>query len=459
MARIIDARMRARDTDPEASPIQTVLAMGREINSSEAGGVFSLTLWGEMPLDTGSGAPWNHAHWQRWNGRRPTKALDDRHTAADFASAMDSWRADCLWPVTEQSLHPAMIWAAERYDHQAMLELRGRAPLDSTAESLRAYAKDARRTGDYRRAMDYVTTALRDRPPLPISKDLFLLRANILIDMNLPNAAQRSLDEHEDCADSSDDEATRIADEAKRLDALARVCIRLGRPDLARDKLERKLSLSSSGALGQDRPRVQTSLLYLLAWSLLTADGGLQARRARAKELAQWGINFLRPESVANTPEANHDKLYLARALAAYAWASGDYDIARMLAPWRHFARERLGDVDPGPWSYIIHFGHLMAERDPSLVHESDYQRAQDALKEARYDLESAIFATLAEDVMTRDTMYRRFNTRRKALLHDATDEVTTAEAEQRAETEHAVLFATREHITERMVMTGVLPL
>lgn len=459
MAGLVCERLQALDQDPAASPIHTLLSLTGKAGSSEDGGAATLTVWGDLPLDTSAGAPWNHAHWARWSGRRPCQTLDDRHTAADLASVMASWRSGHLWPITEKSLHPTLVWAAERHDHEAMLELRSRAPLDSGAKALRARAKEARRIGDYPRAIDSVATALSQSPDMPIRKDLLLLRANILIDMNLPVAAQTDLRDHENCADCSDDELARSADEAKRLDALARSWIRCGQPDTARDKLERKLSLSATGALGDDRTRVQTSLLYQLAWGLVSEIPGREGRRRRALELAQWAAEQLSAVSATNTPAANDDNLYLARALAAYAWATKDNVVAQMLIPWRQTARDRFGDIDPGPWSYIILFGYLMAPLNLAFADHTDYQRAQDALKESRYDLESAVFAALAGDEITRDDMYRRFVGRRNRLLQNSGDPATAVEAEQRGAIENAALRTTDEALTRRMVVTGVMPL
>ena len=459
MAGVARARMQSLDQDPEASPVHALLSLTGEVGSSEDGGAATLTVWGEVPLDTSPSAQWNQANWGRWSGRRPCQTLDDRSTAADLASVLNAWRSGHLWPVTERALHPSLVWTAERHDHNAMLELRRRAPIDPGAEALRARAKEARRMGDYPRAIDYVNSALNQSPDMSVRKDILLLRANILIDMNLPIAAQRDLRQHETCADYSDDEMTRTTDEAKRLDALARSSMRSGQPDTARDKLERKLSLSVAGALGDDRTRVQTSLLYQLAWGLVIADHGQEARQKRALHLAQWATEKLSTVRATDTPTANDDSLYLARALAAYAWSTQDHAVAQILTPWRQTARNRFGDIDPGPWSYLILFGYLMAPLDFTFADEGDYQRAQDALKAARYDLESSLFAALAGDDIIRDDMYQRFAERRNRLLHDSSDLATFTEVEQRRATENEVLHTTREFLAKRMVATGVLPL
>lgn len=425
MAAMVTSRLQALATDSHATVAGVLLGDSSGSMQAVDGGWRCLSVWGELALSAGACAPWNHAQMHQWVHGTSPKRLTDRSSEEDFRHALEAYRALPLWPQTKATLLPELLWLSERRDHTAMLALKADACRQTTPQAFRASAKLARRVGDYVRMASY----LHDAFAIPcddaeILRDLLNLRANLLIDMNLPEAARQDLDQHRLLIVK--DPLRDDADKAKRFDAMARIHARLGQYSIALDELHAKTELAKQ-ALNDDY-RAHTASLYLLAWGCRSASGRDEAYRKQAEKLAvllRIRLQIVVPDTLQH---ANDDALYMARALAAYAWAVEHSEIARLLIPWRAEASKRLSDPDPGPWAYMLLFGALMG-----LENADTFARALSALQRSAYHLESAVFAALAQDASQCQFAYGRFTQLREATLKALQHEAAVTEQRQRA--------------------------
>lgn len=445
MMAIVTARLQALSADPQA-PLAHAL-VGEQSGATQAvdGGWRCLTVWGELALSAGACAPWNHAQLHQWvHGEHPCP-LTDRSSEADFRQALDAYHHLPMWPQTKENLLPTLLWLAEQRDHKAMRALKADACRQTTPQAFRALAKEARRVGDYVRTASYLHDAFAIAcDDAEIQRDLLNLRANLLIDMNLPQTARQDLDQHRLLVVR--DPQRDNAGQAKRFDAMARVHARLGQYSIAMDELNAKKA-NAKQALN-DEYRAHTASLYLLAWGCRSASEP-DAYRKQAEQLAvllKIQLHIIAPDAV---PHANDNALYMARALAAYAWAVDHLEMARLLTPWRVEAGKRLNDTDPGPWAYLLLFGYLMGQENADT-----YARALAALNRGCYYLEAAVFAALAEDTAQCQFFYERFTQLRAAALKALHYEAAVKEQSQRA-----VLESQAWHDPEKLIQLGILAL
>jgi hypothetical protein len=270
--------------------------------------------------------------------------------------------------------------------------------------------------------------------------------ANLWIDLDLPKQARRAIDRHADLL-IEDVKARQWAD-YKRLDWQARCMAREGRFAEALDSLAAKQCLATD-----DGSREIAGQLYLSAWGLI-AD---QVDSDRAESLARGAMTRLEHLQSAQIGEGNATMVYLLRALAAYAWATGDRASLELIIGWRDEARRRLSAHDPGPWAYLLAFLHLGGERGSG---DEDLRRALAALERSHYHLEAGMFAALAGDCQIADERLQRFQQRRTATLQ-ALGQVPPEEllAARDESTYRATDEAQGQTSKASMALLGVLPL
>jgi hypothetical protein len=362
------------------------------------GGVRALTVWGHIDLDFADTAEWNRRTWREAHGDHPAMPLDDETTREEFFAAYAQFSAKTIWPMTASQMAPHLLWLAERHDHIAIDTLKRHVGQQDTPAAQHALAVAARRAGNFEQMARYLSRGL-GTPCLTDSdrSDYLGALANLFIDLDLPSAAQNAIEAHENC--QLENSAATVWEEFKRLDWMARASARHGKLAVAFDHLNAKRRRAKP-----DDGRELAGLLYLSGWGQLTGEIPFDTSAALANEASH------RLASVGNEliGYGNETSAYLLRALAAYAWASGDDAAISTVLRWQPVAVMRLVTDDPGPWAYTLIFLYLLKR-----ISETEFERAIGALVRSRYYLEAGMFLGLAgHDDHGRDKL-KRFQDRR----------------------------------------------
>jgi|GEM_PF-3401816 len=385
-----------------STPPEPARWLTQRLPTAACGGIERLTLWGEIPLTQ----RWHDHYWRhlRWGEALP---LDERCSHEHFAQAFALWQTTALWPIVRETLAPHLLWLAEKFDHGAIRPLE-RAVEQSLAEDPRperfhALANSARRFGDYPRAVRYLLTGLEHTREDESGRGKLLgALINQLIDWDLPEAAQE-LCNHYHLIDWPTTEQSAQA-QLRYLDFTARTQLRLGQPERALERLAKKRRCAEQ--LGETGQREAASALYAAAW---------YARQHPAFALTgEWAwlaaaMTEEIPPKAFTTAKGNDTLLYCLRAQAAWAWQqarAGDSRLAMHLARrYAAAARTALKQEDPGPAAYFLLYLALSGQQLPDDAEE----RALEALFDARYLLESALFAAWLGKTDTAKTYHRRF--------------------------------------------------
>jgi hypothetical protein len=202
---------------------------------------------------------------------------------------------------------------------------------------------------------------------------------------------------------------------------------------------------------GPDVSREVAGQLYLCAWGVSAKVVEPGVARAYVMEAEKCLLDVDR-DAIGNGNETNG---YILRALACYAWANGDKALFNTVQAWQEFCEQRLSGIDPGPWAYALVFLHLAGRANGPV-----FARAIEALKDARYFLEAAMFLGLAGDLEERAKVLSRFQERRSATLAELEGGINllgfdpAGEAERRSIVENET-----KNLAADMVHRGVLPL
>jgi hypothetical protein len=367
------------------------------------GGSGALAVWGCLQPDVSACAPWNRLTWDAVHGGRDELPLGDETTGPEFFAACDQYQAADAWPLTRARMKVPLLLLSERHHHPAMAELEREIGTPQTAQAALALAMAARRAGNYPQMARYLSLALTMKDLLlPDEEDCLGQLANLWIDLDLPQQARRVIDRHADLL-LEDVEARQWADR-KRLDWQARRLAREGRFSEALDHLVAKRRLAID-----DGSRELAGQLYLSAWGLITGQVDSDQAASLARDVAKR-LASVRAEQIG---EGNETPAYLLRALAAYAWSSGEQEYVDFICRWRDEALRRLSAQDPGPWAYLLAYIYLAGES----IGDEDLRRALAALERSHYHLEAGMFAALAGHSPIADERLQRFQQRRTATL------------------------------------------
>lgn len=407
----------------------------------------ALAVWGCVAPDDSACAPWNRLTWTAAHGGSDELPLGDETTGPDFFAAYDQYRSADAWPLTRARMQAPLLWLAEKYHHPAIPELERDIGTPQTAPDALALGTAARRAGNYPQMARYLSLALTMQDlPLRDAEDCLGQLANLWIDLDLPQQARRAINRHADLL--IEDVAARQWADRKRLDWQARSMAREGRFAEALDHLAVKQRLATD-----DGSRELAGQLYLSAWGLIAG----QVDRDRAESFALDTMTRLESLQTEQIGEGNETVAYMFRALAAYAWATGDGESLGLVSSCRDEALRRLSGHDPGPWAYLLAYLHLAGESGSG---DEVLRRALAALERSHYHLEAGMFAALAGDVRIADERLQRFQQRRiatlQALGRALPDEVQASLAEARNRTTDEAQERTSK---ASMARRGVLPL
>ena len=291
--------------------------------------------------------------------------------------------------LTRSWVEPYRIYLAEIYDHRQLHQGSGsRLTSNDAPHACYHHAKKHYRDGAYPRAATDTATGLR---ALPASRwhqrsGLGLLGelVNILIDLNLPQAAQTALDQLQRQLNRA---STASADRQQLdlWDRRARLAVRQGHLSCALRHYQQKQQRDP-----RDPDRNLAWLLCVAAW-----DDAPDARQYAAEVQAR--LNDL------NTPDfvfdhGNDTRAYLLRALALWAWRSGDAAAAAEVAAWNERIRAALRRIqDSGPFAMTLAYRYLyVQDHAPVEAALPDWIEIADPLEQEHYWLELAVLSSLA---------------------------------------------------------------
>jgi hypothetical protein len=406
----------------------------------------SLTVWGEVSLDTSPSATWNRLAWDAVHGEHAQLPLDDETTTEEFLVALDVGNSPATWGVTGECMRPPLLWLAEKHHHPAMDDLKRRIALQDTPAATHALAVAARRAGNYEQMAKYLSRGLGMTGLLAHHRSEHLgALANLFIDLDLPAAATIAIADHEDCLleDPGDSDWA----DFKRLDWMARVAARAGRHGVAFDHLAAKRRRPQS-----DGTRELAGMLYLGAWARLS--GAVCA--SSLDVLADEAMHCLSSYSHEDFGHGNESGAYLLRSLAAHAWATRDPGAVAAVVRWDSLAKQRMITEDPGPWAYVRIFLYLMNQ-----VGKDEFERAIGALERGRYYFEAALFLGFAGEMQLGSKQLDRFQKRRNPTVAalDGNAAGGYAHCAQAENIKRSQLELVALGDLAAMVRTGVLPL
>ena len=376
------------------------------------GGLHALTLFGQCSLDDSNAAAWNGKIWNKHRHQlAPLRLVDADEACFRAALAMveapEGWSR--LWPLTLGWLMGEALAAAENFDHQVMHRLLRKVENAPGVPRIGpawcyAQANAVYRLGHHDLAASHIAAGL-DGGSLPSVEraELLGLLTNVLIDMNLPGAAQRVAQLHADCSAQIDDFGLRDGQDFRRLDWEARIAMRERRFDDAIHVFASKRQQSNE----PEDTRELAWLLYASAW---------QHRHAGAPVPGSYRdevVQILALRDASHIGKGNDGTAYLLRALACWRWGTDDASCDPELVRWVPLVRQGMTASDPGPWAFA---GAYLALTDCSRFAALG-KTALDALARARYWLDAAGFAELGLEGCGAEAAPERFRAMRTKVL------------------------------------------
>lgn len=373
-----------------------------------------------------------------------------------------------LWPLARAWVLPLLLALGEAYDYRllrkyerALLALD--TPLPAAPHVHHYLSKPHYRDGRYGLAARELVAgfALLTPDTLCATGALGLLGQllNLAIDLNLP-AQGRVIDDLLESCLARNASSTAERHRLNRLDRVARLAMRQGRPESAIGRFQEKYHEVKDA--GEDGLRELSWLLYATAW-LGQPDAKAYADGAKA-----WLANV---EGVSQSVgRGNEDEAYLLRALALWAWRVGDADAARLVGHYRDFMMQRLYVQDPGPFGLAIGFLHLYQKDHPhTALHLPVWETVQGPLATRRYYLELAALGSLLDDAEDTQHWLNRFWTQRlealpyfeqlPAWLGDGRLAGWSDDVARQTRRETEGLLAGGAPAVETLVRSGLLPL
>ncbi len=358
---------------------------------------------------------------------------------------------------------PHQIYLAEIYDHRLLPARVGQEKSPAqTPQACYHRAKGHYRLGAYPLAAAELTVGLRALPPVRWHQrsglGLLGLLVNVLVDLNLPELAQAAFDQL-DLLLSRASTASANRQSLNHWDRRARLALRWGQPKIALGHYRQKQQRDQ-----RDPDRELAWLLYVAAWANLP-KGPDYATEVQTPLQVRY-----RTDDVFG--RGNETPAYLLRALALWAWRSGDAGAAAEVAAWTVKLMEPLERVqDSDPFAMTLGYLHLYvqnhAQVDAALP---DWPEIAAALEHEHYWFELASMAHLLGRPVAETRRYlEQFQELRRAAgealaglpepLRQRVMANWAETLEQREVTERALLLAGKPSNVAELVNQGMLPL
>lgn len=364
----------------------------------------ALTVFGQCLIDDSPAGWLNEKTYDAWRGGTVGPYLPDGvPTVFCEALACLDDAASGLWPTSADWLEPQLLSLAETHDFGAMQRLDGRAmKRRRTPAVAHALAESRYRQGRYEEMAGLVANGLAQAPEHSLErKRLLEMLVCLLIDMDVPVAAEAAVAEHDACHATVHPEST--SPEVKRLDWLCRIALKKGELAIASDHANARAQQS----VGADRALPWQ--LYIESWRVWHGDA---ARRARADALAREAMARLGPVPTGPVGRGKEGDAYLLRALACHRWACHDAAVGEFFERWGAHVEDGVAMIDPGPYAFGMIYLALAGDGPTTWV-----DRGLAQLERARYFLEAHAFAMLAGKVDVAERCGRLFRELRETSL------------------------------------------
>jgi len=200
-------------------------------------------------------------------------------------------------------------------------------------------------------------------------------------------------------------------------------------------------------------------LLYIAAWAQLEQSAALAVE---AKSRLQDVTRIMEGLGHGNESEA-----YLMRALAVWAWRTGDHEAREALQPYLTVLQERMYQQEPGPLCSTFVFLSLSTEVD-RIGKLPDWPTIQSVLEAMNHWLEIAILASIAEKADVVKRSLARYQSLRKDIVTDLAYAPSWMEfsstdwsnvAGRAAQRESVLLLDDRPVAPEELIAEGLIPL
>lgn len=392
----------------------------------------------------------------------------DPRSEARMLQLLDA-TVDRLWPISRAWVLPLAASLAANHDHTLLgkyevLYTEQDPALPETPFTHYCWSKLFYRQGRYEDATWHLLRGLtRVAPEAPCVSGgaaLFGHLVNVLVDFNLPRAGQIFFDNFlEGCLSSRSDDLVE-GFRPGRMHWAAFLALRQGDMKAAFGFLR----------LRRERMRKEEGEdLHELAWMLyIAAWGGLPEGQALASEARER----LRDRSaiVAGFGRGNESEAYLARAVAAWAWRTGDRDAVAELLPYLTLLHERAYIQDPDAPTAALAYLHLYALHHGATVSSlPSWEAVITPLAGRRYWWDLAVFSGLKGDMNEARASLAKFQRLRASLLprferlpawatHDAGID-WSGEMAQSVAQENEIFARSRTQVIAALAGSGLIPL
>jgi len=334
---------------------------------------------------------------------------ENAESARTWLESLLQWLNQChqdpIWNGIKSDMLGMALDFAERHHHGLIPILQKHYGNGDLVDGYNGLAKIAYREGAYNQSLRYLGRAFgqTDRQSRPLSTLL-----NIMIDFNLPVAAEEVLRALEDQKVGwvNDELASR---EFKLLDQQSRLSVRSGDFDSALSYQKQKREQAQFS--GEDTSRETACLLLLYAWGKPSHPHALQLADIATQHLQKCDTSISR---------GNSNSKYLARALACWVWRTGaDPEVPAMRA-LKYFWTIRSEDCnyDSGPLGQTAAYLSLWEreQHSPGWADKAWFSW-RNRMKRDGYWLEIAIFDALMNNFKDAAESYEEFLSRRSELI------------------------------------------
>lgn len=374
-------------------------------NDNTNGGVFNLTIFGNIYISCDNAQIWNYSYWLAEHKIRfynKKYILNHATSLKEFQDAYISYSTENLWNNTKDDLEKSLFILSERYDHNIMKYIYGKI-LNKPGVNAKTYlslSKHSRRIGKYNACVQNLLKGYKllnkNITDKSCSKsDLLIALSNIFIDLNLPNTADSFLNLSKITNNDLDNKL-----EYKSLDIAARIYIRQNDIFTAMDCLETKQeSEFSQKDYNGGGKRELALILYALSWYYNTDNYCTEYYKNKLINTKNEVCKILSDTHNENICMGNDSILYLVRALSVWCWKNPyDLEANNILSKWLDFCHANLTRVDIGPIIYILIFSILNQNNDIHSLVKRKVTNLLSLLTRNNYFLEASIFALLNKD-------------------------------------------------------------
>lgn len=369
-------------------------------NDNTNGGVFNLTIFGNIYIACDDVQAWNYSYWLKEHNIRATNQnfIVSKNT---FDNADKCLNNNSLWKNTKNNyLLSELLFLAEEVDHSKIkkyqIEINKLLNSDNdynynSCNIYRSLSKSARREGKYNASVNYLVKAIclfdkyKHTCDFNLS-NLYRELSNIFIDFNLPETAEHFL-----TLSANNNNEIDNKNECKNLDLKARIYIRKNCFNNAIQCFKEKDELRKTIDECKDSLRELSAIIYNISWH----KNHYEILNNYIQEACKT-LNNISENDITNE---NDDYIYLLRALSVFYWnyydaANNINEVEKVILKWLAYCKNNLNKLDNGPIAYTLIFASLNAK---NLLTSDEVDKILNNLQDDYYYLETAVFCLLLD--------------------------------------------------------------